>query len=788
MMKIRLKNKHWMIALLVILMIMGGIRLYGGDYLYFQAERAFRKGNSVKALAYFDALIERFPKHEKVPDALYWSADALPSFRSFEAVFYPTRSSVTRQVDGVLEFPQGSLTREERYLRIKEEFPNHYFARHVDYKLGESYFQMGDPRAEEFLLRAVENEHAGSRIEAAFRLMSLYQGQGRFAEALKINYFCQEELPHHFDVEVRIRQGDLLAASGDFAGARLAYEQAYFFAENEQLKNKELYADLLEEGDLPFSFYSKGEEIKDKIRALDLVAKDEEIFVEGIVTLRGEPLANQMVLPTEQTGSRVFWHGSFCDLFEWKPLWLSGEDGTFSGYLKRGPYQFGLRLNYEQAKAVEGTYLQIINGEQFFKSGQESPQVEFRFVETISLLSPKEGEVYSGGPLLIAWEPFPGAVNYEVSISGIIKTEAGSPSTGSQPYYTGETNYILEDCNILEFGAYGCDEKGTRPEYLLGRLSDFDYLGIEIKALNEKGQPLTSTKGLVFSEQNAGLGEIKVQVQGRDPVKDLFVVRDYDGAVKLLEEQIRKDPKDVNALWRLARVYFYGTYPLSDDWTANRAHKDLAKSQWALEKIREIRVSGQVLRALAIVLEGLNEAEKLLEVHRELIERGEPNWSNFNYLAYHALQNEGDLGKALHFYEESQNLASYAYALSDYFRLRLLMGEWQVALGLLEQADLHWYPALGTIAQETERFLVSGRFEPDFAEYLRLDGPSYAEMLRMWVSSPDPYAKFLGLIARILDISQPDPRLEEELEEFAERYGETEEILIDYLEVLMETR
>ena len=44
-------------------------------------------------------------------------------------------------------------------------------------------------------------------------------------------------------------------------------------------------------------------------------------------------------------------------------LWVTGADGSFSGTLPAGKYEFGIGLNYHLAKLAEGSHLQIVHGE-----------------------------------------------------------------------------------------------------------------------------------------------------------------------------------------------------------------------------------------------------------------------------------------------------------------------------------------------------------------------------------------------------------------------------------------
>ena len=63
---IKIKNKYLIILVAAILLFGVVIPNLGGDVLFSLAERNFRKSNSVKALAYYNKLIERYPHHRNI--------------------------------------------------------------------------------------------------------------------------------------------------------------------------------------------------------------------------------------------------------------------------------------------------------------------------------------------------------------------------------------------------------------------------------------------------------------------------------------------------------------------------------------------------------------------------------------------------------------------------------------------------------------------------------------------------------------------------------------------------
>ena len=95
--RIRVKNKHLVIAAVAVLAAVGLVRAAGDTYLFNAAEAARRNNDLAKALAYYNRFLQEYPGDERVPEALYWSALMLPSRGSLKAVIFPGLMSITHR-------------------------------------------------------------------------------------------------------------------------------------------------------------------------------------------------------------------------------------------------------------------------------------------------------------------------------------------------------------------------------------------------------------------------------------------------------------------------------------------------------------------------------------------------------------------------------------------------------------------------------------------------------------------------------------------------------------------
>jgi tetratricopeptide (TPR) repeat protein len=349
------------------------------------------------------------------------------------------------------------------------------------------------------------------------------------------------------------------------------------------------------------------EQIADKLANLGSQASSGLAAVRGQVTLLGNSLPGINVYANRVMGDQRSYYGRS------EPgLWITSEEGAFSGTLPTGTYEFGIGLDYQQAKLVEGYHLQILNGELELQVEGAVQVVEFRFVEPVKLKEPTADLVYHGGPIAIEWAAYPGAHEYDISVSGVTVDSSGgtsyiSATTGKR---TGQTRFLYEGRSVSTFGVLGFDLEGVDPAYLIGRPEAYDRLKIVVRALDEDGNTLASSGGLHFGGDTPATGEVLVQGGLRNHAEQLLFDRRYDEAVKLLEEQIAEDPSDVDTLWILARIYFSGTHGRSEDaWRdGNFAHRDRKRSLAILEQIRVLEPGVEVEEAIEIVqysLEGL---------------------------------------------------------------------------------------------------------------------------------------------------------------------------------------
>ncbi len=584
----RSKNKYIIFTLIILVLSAGASHACGGTYLYNKARRAHQEGDYIKALAYYDSFIEGYPEHGNIPEALFYSADLMPDFEGYKvSLVYGgvTWKSTSGQPD---DFPRTKLTKSERYLKVKEEFPNHPWARFVDYYLGITYYQADNPKSEECLLRYLYGEETYSKDEAAWHLLIGYRDQNRLEEAMQVVEYLENNIPSQIKDETQMEIGEVYAALGKYDLARESFEKAILMIED-SYHNQDIIRDQV-------SFEHRKNEVEKSLARLDLKEKGQEVITEGRITLLGKPLAGIKVLANER-------YRSSGALYPQVAFSYSARDGSFSGTLVPGTYWFQVILNYQQAKKVEGTYLIITNGESTIRAGIEQGPVEFTFVEPVQLNSPSPGSLYGGGSIEINWEPYPGACEYSIEIeaSQFAEDNIIHRRLWSDYIKTDETDCLVEFLDP-HFLVHGYDRKGVLPESYFNLLDLYDLVEVKVKALDQEGKVISASERLVFDENRGVTGEMIIAESLKSPVKYLLNERKYDEALEYLERAIKENPNDEELLWILARMYTFGTYKiLGDKGVMETAHKDYKKAYGILQHIREISPGENVNKALETV-------------------------------------------------------------------------------------------------------------------------------------------------------------------------------------------
>jgi len=579
--RIRIRNKYLILSVIIFITAAGLVYASGSYYLYRKAEMARVNEDYVSALAYYDALITKYPNDERVFEALKHTVDILTSGgRDIVASFTHNSSSRTVLPPGYEHIQLGSdvLTLEERLWMLYDHYmdPENvhikgYELRRVFDMLGEIIEGRGFGKAEEFYWNIINNRKWSIMFEATRRLVHLYLHYGMFDEATAVVEHAKAYASSEPD-PLRL-MGDIYFAQGDFERAEAVYTQVpwdwHVYQRMELIRN------------------NKGKEAH---------------LVEGVVTYDGAPFPGVKVFVYPGPEVRVTDSGSRRISQSNQEIYevMSRHDGRFSLVLPDGTYDIGIALNMAQMVQVDGYQLQIKNSTPTLSTGMSKPeQVEFNFVKPVTLIQPGPDFEYGGGPIFLEWTPYPGADYYEVIVHYSFFNPILNWSSVGIPTVTSEQTSVWLDGLLDPPFLMSYDGEGIKPRALLGMP---DQISVAIRAYTEDGQSVSSSDVLnLFGKPNPWeLGVISLKQRPLRPEEELILERKYDEAFELLQQRLTETPDDLDALWLLVRFYYCGTRPI--DRTGFRiAGRDLVKCLETLRRIEAIKPSAQVSKAIEMV-------------------------------------------------------------------------------------------------------------------------------------------------------------------------------------------
>ena len=794
--KIKVKNKYLIIAVALVLSTAGLVRAAGDTYLFKMAEAARQDNDPVKAFAYYDRLISEYPNSESVPAALYWSASHLPDSHSFRAVIFPSSRSITHSDSVLAEMPKGVLSKQERLRRVFTDYPDHWGAPHALSQFAEGLYRSGDPRAEEFLLKAVHDGRSGDQVNAAFLLVDMYIAQGRSGDALNMLEYCAREASTSYAEQRQMKKGDVLAAIGDYEAAREAYEETLNVFERTVSCWHENAAERGGTSRSPVDIESTRQYYRDQVDAklADLrtlsdagdAARGTGI-VEGTVLLAGRPLQGARILVYE-----VEEEARFSTDYHDMPWQAVGDDGGFRFELPSGRrYEVGIAVSDEVARKVEGQHLQMV-GAGFVLEPGETKKVELRFVEPVKVEEPAQGFTYDGKPFPVKWQTYPGARTYRVTLGYITMDDHSYSSMSGNPMRTADTHLHMDSIPAIPFGMYGGDEKGILPAFLIGRA---DAYSLQIEAIDEHGSIISSSSGLYFGASPNPATLIKAKPVAPTQAEKLLIDRKYDEAVAALGDLIEKNPDDIRALEILSRVYFMGThYPATNGLGRDLAHRDPERSRDMLKRLAALEPNSEHLSALAAVCMSLGDRASATEAYRMMVEEGTASSAALNVLAYHALTESDDYQQALAYLEQAALHAENAWEAVTPCGLYVLMGQFDKAVELLDTvraegvgtfagSGLNLPEALRDYAAWSSRRPSSQR-----NDCLGAANQSFLKAEQAWRDDGGAHSSFLLLITELSDPWRHQHRdeLQNAIDQFLATHGKEAPILLNVVEAFVQ--
>lgn len=291
-------KKKRIFAWVILMICVGSIALASNNDDLKLANEARIAGEAEKAFGLYEQFLSNNPGDERVPEALFWSAQMIPEHGGLELVLFGSHSMWTQSLAADVDL-EGHMSQQERLWKIYNEYAGHWAWNHTPFLLAE-ILAAGDPDQAEALYReALETSTASRRAEAALALIYQFIAAENYQEALEIVEYAQREIPRRLAVEMQFAKGDIHAALGNTELAKAAYEAVPAIHARE-IHRMEAMADssgaAVQRQDMLLMVDEYASQVRDRVLALLFASETNAATIEGQVTIDGKSLAGTTVL------------------------------------------------------------------------------------------------------------------------------------------------------------------------------------------------------------------------------------------------------------------------------------------------------------------------------------------------------------------------------------------------------------------------------------------------------------------------------------------------------------
>lgn len=279
------------------------------------------------------------------------------------------------------------------------------------------------------------------------------------------------------------------------------------------------------------------------------VRPDAAPAVTGTVKIGDVPAADVYAV-LRRKGENV-WHSP---PFGYYPMALTDRDGTFRFYdVAPGEYEIGIGLRKEK---VDGYYLAEPAKQTVNVTEGTTAEYDVLFVPQVKVVNPTNKETIAGQTIRFAWEPYPGADYYKLTISAIDNVREGEsydtfPIALEDAWREPRAEYGIETLRTVPRG-YGKTSKNGEGRTqlssaaILGAVYPGGKFVWSVDAYDHAGKKLSSSSGYYTSFDNTvpffSLDD-KEQLKG----DKLVVEGKYEEAMQAYETE-RDNPYALRAL------------------------------------------------------------------------------------------------------------------------------------------------------------------------------------------------------------------------------------------------
>jgi tetratricopeptide (TPR) repeat protein len=610
--RIRMKGKHIVLSMAVILLLSGAVYAAAPGILYGRANVLAGRGENDLADRYYNLIVKRFPRSDEAVRALYFSAQREAAGGSGPDYINIFPSSMW--TDGAHGSPSQLQSAIAKFELLRERYSESPWAVHALHEIGQAYYHLGEyDTAAEYLVQAVEESKMG-KVESTQLLAEIYRRRDDYERALALVERSLAEKPNNDRLGMQRLKGLILMDMGCFEEAK------DIFAALPEMAEK-LYRELLADegpGVKAQNLANWGEIATRYILRIDRLIQTGGTTgtITGRILRDGAGLANGRVYLID----REIYGDYNTSLTEDLPRVVTGSDGTFV-FTGLAPGRYDLGVGVKVADIAGYTLRQ--SKEAVAVAAGETARRDLEFIPSVRLVAPLAGAA-AVDKIAFIWEPVAGAVSYDVFWGPVLRRPDGTIASR----YTSVWRSGITECTATldvaaaaaqnRFtGSIAYDQDGIDPLSVLGPL----YAGGEftwgVYAYDAAGNRINDSSGSGFLVRNDVMPFFTLAGKTPGEADRLLLARDYAAAIAGYEKALDQNPQDAHSLLVLARLYQLGRRPEEAD-PARAA--DYYERFLAVEDVPEAR------QALAECYFRLGRDEAAYAQYADLAEADPDNW------------------------------------------------------------------------------------------------------------------------------------------------------------------
>lgn len=361
----------------------------------------------------------------------------------------------------------------------------------------------------------------------------------------------------------------------------------------------------------------------------------EEGFIEGRIHFEGKPMAFvEIYLQYADGGFRVGGDGYIA---------ITDENGYFKSIgLKKGLYDIG--VGTMESILVDKVFSRTEPG--YVEVGEGIKTVDFKFRNTIKVLSPQPGTYLDSDELLVQWEEVPGAAYYTVEPVVFI-----DPINKSGGYYRraiesveGKLRFTNDSAKFkvseLLYTSGGITREGNDrilgPGAVLGMFLPGVEYPITVNAYTRDNGLITSS--LPMRTYYDSLPSVIMPGELSEGQR-LVAAMKYPEAIQHFEDILKEDPEDVEALTSLIKLYGLG-------WKLGE--KNLDRAFILSDSIIDSRLRSDIMRIVLqdMTSEELLQNEELVLAEIDTFENLKNDDAKFIEFRFHRAKNDWKAARA----------------------------------------------------------------------------------------------------------------------------------------------